>query len=276
VKNLTPITDDPLVTYRKVAEGRGDDQSILRKLTRRIRGCYRWYDKRKPELHVSRGAFHPSFTDDEKKALIHCYVKAPRCFAETKKEIRRLIDVCPYCTILSTQTLDHYLPKHEYPEFSVLSQNLIPSCGTCNFPRDFRTKAGERALIHPYFDTIPQERLLVATVRMVGDTADVTFSVDQSGCKDSAPGLLYKRHFELLKLKERYRKWAMSANGVPTIFSASMVWARGKSCAEVRQDLEIQASLDEPRRGANDFRVALTRGVAGSDDYLDYCLGSMK
>lgn len=286
MKNLTPITDDPLSMFRRVTEDKRDTKarsrrSILRVLTRRIRRCYRWYDKRKPELHLVRlGAFYPEFTEEQKEALIHCYETAPKCFDETYKSIYTLTTVCPYCTILSTQTLDHYLPKKTYPEFSILSQNLVPSCGTCNKPRDFRTKTGERALIHPYFDNIRQERLLAATVRMARkddkDNVDVVFSVDRSGCQDNLFGLLYERHFELLNLQERYREWAMSANGVPTVFSASMVWARGMSRAKVRQNLEVQASKEEPLRGANDFRVALTRGIAASDDYLDYCLGSME
>ena len=39
---------------------------------------------------------------------------------------------CPYCNVATVDTLDHVLPKKIYPEFSVLAQNLVPSCSRCN------------------------------------------------------------------------------------------------------------------------------------------------
>jgi 5-methylcytosine-specific restriction endonuclease McrA len=39
---------------------------------------------------------------------------------------------CPFCGFGHTTTLDHYLPKAKYPQFSVLPFNLVPSCKDCN------------------------------------------------------------------------------------------------------------------------------------------------
>jgi len=38
-------------------------------------------------------------------------------------------DACPYCNFTSVDTIDHALPRAVYPEYSVLVQNLVPSCG---------------------------------------------------------------------------------------------------------------------------------------------------
>lgn len=61
---------------------------------------------------------------------------------------------CPYCAGIGTaRTLDHYLPKSKFPQFSVHPQNLVPACRDCNtdsgagFPL-----STELQPIHPYLD----------------------------------------------------------------------------------------------------------------------------
>lgn len=67
---------------------------------------------------------------------------------------------CYYCGVDHFENIDHFLPKGDlnsdfqlfFPQLSVMSYNLIPSCGTCN-----RTKSSHignyitETLIHPYF-----------------------------------------------------------------------------------------------------------------------------
>ncbi len=61
---------------------------------------------------------------------------------------------CPFCGgIGQTSTLDHFLPKANFPLFSVLPSNLVPCCKDCNTGKSssFGTQAHEQPL-HPYFD----------------------------------------------------------------------------------------------------------------------------
>lgn len=61
---------------------------------------------------------------------------------------------CPMCGGSGVTTLDHFLPKEVYPEFSCFPYNLVPSCSHCNHKRG--TKSAFTAVglgfIHPYFD----------------------------------------------------------------------------------------------------------------------------
>lgn len=63
-------------------------------------------------------------------------------------------DSCPTCGgIGHPRTLDHYLPKANYPKLAVLPHNLIPACRDCNTDKGnpiFTTP--HEQLIHPYFD----------------------------------------------------------------------------------------------------------------------------
>lgn len=62
---------------------------------------------------------------------------------------------CPFCGGIGTpRNLDHFLPKAHFPQFSILPQNLVPSCRDCNMDGKataFATIASKQ-LIQPYVD----------------------------------------------------------------------------------------------------------------------------
>ncbi|WDT68009.1 HNH endonuclease [Cloacibacterium sp. TD35] len=72
-------------------------------------------------------------------------------------------NICPYCTIKNVKTVDHFLPKSEYPYLSVVPSNLVPCCRDCNtdkkisYPIDNDTQT-----YHPYFDNIENESWIKA------------------------------------------------------------------------------------------------------------------
>lgn len=61
---------------------------------------------------------------------------------------------CPLCGgIGHVRTLDHYLPKANFPLYSVLPANLVPCCRDCNSEKlnAFAVHQADQTL-HPYFD----------------------------------------------------------------------------------------------------------------------------
>ncbi len=83
--------------------------------------------------------------------------------------------VCSMCGSLLSGTLDHFLPKNTFPEFSIFSLNLVPAC-KCNSKRGevlFGFKPGER-LLHPYFDGCLADRLVVAKIQDPGPLPLIT------------------------------------------------------------------------------------------------------
>ncbi|MBT2969593.1 MAG: HNH endonuclease [Candidatus Thiodiazotropha sp. (ex Ctena orbiculata)] len=66
-------------------------------------------------------------------------------------------DKCPYCGgVGRPRTLDHYLPKSKFPQFSVLPTNLVPCCRDCNSESKNTSisTTAEDQVIHPYFDDL--------------------------------------------------------------------------------------------------------------------------
>lgn len=64
-----------------------------------------------------------------------------------------VIGSCPMCGSSNVGTVEHYLPKTPFPEFSVFSFNLVPSCNICNQKRGSKHANGiAQKLLHPIFD----------------------------------------------------------------------------------------------------------------------------
>jgi hypothetical protein len=61
---------------------------------------------------------------------------------------------CPVCGSPVTGSLDHYLPRALYREFSIMRANLVPACMHCNSSSKGSTVHGgdPKRFIHPYFD----------------------------------------------------------------------------------------------------------------------------
>lgn len=120
---------------------------------------------------------------------------------------------CPLCAHRDVASLDHYLPKENYPEFAVLPVNLVPCCSGCNAEkRAFIPNAEAEQLFHPYFDDWSTYDLVTATIE-IGAYVDVYFGIADVG----VPGLVRQRaqhHFDRLKLDELY-----SANAAAELIS---------------------------------------------------------
>lgn len=116
---------------------------------------------------------------------------------------------CPVCAYREVSEVDHYLPKKDYPKLAVVLSNLIPICPICN--KDKGTYAPtdhSNALIHPYFDSVQDEKWLSAIL----DTRDGLLSVQYFvTCPAGWVKLQCDRvnhHFEFFKLADLYAKQA--------------------------------------------------------------------
>lgn len=282
MRNLAVLEEDPLAVYDAIASSKDEPRrSRLGALRSRVGCAYLRYYAHRPALERQQ-PLGRRISPEEVRDLLHCYDgmsdKGSRAYDRYYARIRALTYYCAYCGIHRARMLDHYLPKagkRGYPELAVLPANLVPSCGECNPPRDFRDKNGQRSLINPYFDSIRQERLLVAEVGVVAGVPEVEFRVDLSGCIDVEFGRLYERHIRLLDLLKRYRERAMLADdGLARFVDSVRIWAEGMARVEVLARLWEEVKEYERKLGVNHFWAALTRGAATSNALVDFCVGS--
>ena len=72
---------------------------------------------------------------------------------------------CPLCDVGVVTTLDHHLPKSEYPALAVTPNNLVPACTWCQDAKDnWFPNTAEQQTFHPYFDDFEGEVWLRAEV----------------------------------------------------------------------------------------------------------------
>ena len=111
---------------------------------------------------------------------------------------------CPFCGIGSVSTLDHYLPKAEFPTFSVLPYNLVASCKDCNTGKlaSYARTQGAQTL-HPYYDNYTSEQWLFARV-IHSSPASIEFYVNAPTYWNQVDKDRVQSHFDNYKLSKRF------------------------------------------------------------------------
>jgi hypothetical protein len=170
---------------------------------------------------------------------------------------------CPYCGFGQASTLDHYLPKSKYPFFSILANNLIPSCKDCNTGKssDVAMVAGLQS-IHPYFDgdIFVESQWLYAQIEETMPLS-VTYYVDPP---EDWPEVAKQRainHFADFNLGRRFSvEAADEISSVADSFSQSIEYLDGQ---EVARQLERKSNA-EFRKHKNSWKTALYQALASS------------
>lgn len=176
-KNLIPYEGHtPEYLFKDIVSNKNNpckkilyDETSDLNITPLILNRFNEYNTNKENLeNLSAVTYNPQ----QQKCLEGCYsVDTPK-----KKKLISLIKesqdghakaLCCYCGISPPSTIDHYLPKGIFPEFSVHSHNLIPCCYICNNLKSNKWKdpnTNQRMFVNFYFDVIPNVTYLFAKI----------------------------------------------------------------------------------------------------------------
>lgn len=116
-------------------------------------------------------------------------------------------DKCPFCGgIGRPKTLDHFLPKANYPQFSVFPLNLVPACRDCNTGKSnaLASNANQQVL-HPYLDDeyfFSAQWIFAQVVQT--KPCSLKFYTAPPEAWDKASKDRVKTHFEDFDLAKRY------------------------------------------------------------------------
>ena len=119
---------------------------------------------------------------------------------------------CPACGEDGTpNTLDHYLPKQTYPEFSITAWNLFPMCDICQGEKGTKTVnvANERLFLHPYFDQFMDAQVVELEIGTPYN-APTSISVAPHNTLDAAESALVSRHLNELNIAKRFNHFFKS------------------------------------------------------------------
>lgn len=189
-------------------------------------------------------------------------------------------DGCPYCGKPGPpQTLDHVLPRVNFPEFSLFAPNLIPCCGDCNRNKEEYTwdGTGVRYFLHPYIDNFLGGEYVRVTIR---PDAVLGFDVPLFEFDFDGPGVgqddrrTCESHFSRLRVTE-----ALRIEFAHWFRALRRTYVRRMASGHVGP-LDVQAALAEEEfverglRGVNSWRCLFLRAVMNDAGVLAYLVAA--
>lgn len=213
------------------------------------------------------------YTEQQKSCLEGCYDSD----TDAKKKLIALIKgkldthskaVCSYCGIGRPTTIDHYLPKSIFPEFSVLSYNLIPCCPECNNLKSnhwIDDKSKTRLFVNFYFDEIPNENYLFAKILPKNNAFLVEFFYKAPN--NSKIFSTISTHLTKLDITNRLEVIANSH--IDTVYdqNQSALYA-GSDAEQLKNTLRLNTRILEKKHGKNYWQVVLNRAIQNSNSFF--------
>lgn len=124
----------------------------------------------------------------------------------TTTEFNRVENTCQNCTIGEVSSFDHFLPKDEFPEFSVHPKNLIPSCSKCNGKKSIIWREGTNSIfLNLYLDELPDNQYLFVDINHNMDLA-YTYNIDNRNQIDPTLFRIIESHYKRLDLTQRFKE----------------------------------------------------------------------
>ncbi|MEO1952493.1 MULTISPECIES: HNH endonuclease signature motif containing protein [unclassified Thioclava] len=177
---------------------------------------------------------------------------------------------CPYCNFGPVETLDHLLPKTQYPAFAVKPTNLVGCCDRCNRKKSEIVPTGPGDLyLHPYFDNIDHTNWLkVELIQTTPAVAEFYVAATDELTANQLSRL--NNQFEGLELAGLYSD-AAADEIVDIAALLEEMFIDGGECA-VRSHLARQ-HRSRFAVGRNSWRSALYQALSQSDWY---CQGGFR
>lgn len=160
---------------------------------------------------------HAILTGPQNEALKNTYDSEIEPILDLKAYLFERPDtiICPYCSLSPSSTLDHYVPKSDYPEFSVFSKNLIPVCWKCNHLKSNNFLHGTtRMYFNSYYDILPEEVILFCDILILRPRGTCKIRFYLSDCNLVGKNYEYTilvNHFQNLELASRYAASALDS-----------------------------------------------------------------
>jgi hypothetical protein len=166
---------------------------------------------------------------------------------------------CPLCAVRVVTTLDHYLPKGEYPIFAIYPLNLIPACRDCNTDKlsNVATMHSEETL-HPYYDDIDGDEWLIATVEHSSPISFSFFVAPPPNWSNDLAGRVHT-HLNVFKLYSLYSSHAAEelSNIRGTLENLSNNGAPGDVAAHL-----MDGFISRLKNQRNSWQTAMYRAMA--------------
>ena len=199
-----PHVNDKEQLYLAIERRRASSKEELRMVQSDVEARYDEFWRKRNSLEAL-----PMSIFDNKKAdeLRSCYEAKRKVVRELKDAYRQangnVVLRCAYCQLGKGETIDHFLPKSLYPEFSILSTNLVFVCASCNQKKGDAALGNPRWIINPFFDALDQIEVLKCCFKERKGGVVPLFYIDAgtaSSPREEYIVSIAKRHFNFFDL----------------------------------------------------------------------------
>lgn len=185
----------------------------------------------------------------------------------TTTAFNRVENTCQNCTIGEVSSFDHFLPKDEFPEFSVHPKNLIPSCSKCNGKKSIIWREGTNSIfLNLYLDELPDDQYLFVDINYNMDL-DFTFSVDNRNQIPPALFSIIESHYRRLDLTQRFKE---NSNKVVSELTNSINSFKNRlSRVKIIDSIIESENSNIALYGSNYWQSILKIALVQNNDFMD-------
>jgi hypothetical protein len=209
-----------------------------------------------------------------KKLLLDFYKNPPSGLDKLIQQRRNKHELvcCPYCgSPFAPDTLDHFIPKDEWPEFSIHPNNLVPQCDECAPIKgsDYYCATNNYAFfIHPvYSDIISRVRFEIEVIFQAGDSAAEFKPKFFAGELSAEETVRAKNHLKKLRVRDRITVYCNSE-----ISRLKNLLTENTFDILVAIEQRIREHEHEGSRAKN-WKTALYKGMKENKSFIDYLNG---
>ena len=271
MKNLNPLVCVEINEFDLIKNSK-NNRAALTLLRPRVATQYANYLANFQNIHTIGSA---GFLPAEDVDLLKCYKGKTNALSSLISRINKAQTVefqyiCGYCLYHTVSTIDHYIPKDEYPVFCVMPRNLVPCCAKCNTTKnDYWRGITERWFIHLYEDVIPNFPFLIGTLTMNSTLPNIQYNLVQPAGMSKHDFDLISTHFKRLGLLKLYNE---GINNVIGELKKSVANARVVqpvlSTAEIAKVLRSVATTARTSFGLNYWQSVAIDLLANSQPFL--------
>ncbi|WP_447772224.1 hypothetical protein [Aeromonas veronii] len=219
-----------------------------------------------------------TLSNNLQKALIKHYKSPPTSINYLEGLRKSSPESCPMCGGFKPSTLDHLLPKEDFPAWSIFSKNLVPAC-SCNSVRGRALKGpdGSNArVLHPYFDDCLSERLITTKLTHAIDFRWINAELDYVDVNHQHIESI-RYHVTNIIIKNGINSWLIGQMNILKEFPANII--KGMPRKRPINKLQLVDTLEELLEGydeqcgtPNNWNSILIHGILLADDLHDWII----
>lgn len=274
MKNLKPYPGDGYFFYQQVLEAKDSEdlRARLAAVATQLKSTYKNYAQHF-DLNLLESLNPDTAFSVHKADLLSLYSYQFKIVRDLRLEIQRqqpqvVRFTCQHCTLTSNESLDHFVPKDEFPEFAVHPLNLLPICLKCNQHKSHVwRKAGVRKALNLYLDCLPDEQYLFVDVKFDQyNEIDFEFYLDKPKLVSKAMFALIESHFGSLNLFSRMREKAIPV--VSELINTISSRMGNLSYSEIAAEIKEAANSNKREFGANYWKSVVEIELLDSTPFL--------